>query len=161
MELNREKAMDILDRFCFFQGQRAGRELWNGKPFDVQEQDIADFIRDVALLKNYIKELTEENEGLRNSVVEWNEYTEEANKKLDKIYIATKNLVEENERYKRYYLNHEYDKLEAATRADTVRKMKERLMEKILENTVGNDSFAYFLKGYIDQVAKEMEEGKG
>lgn len=45
--------------------------------------------------------------------------------------------------------------------ADTVRKMQERLMEKILENTVGNDSFAYFLKGYIDQVAKEMEEDKG
>ena len=49
----------------------------------------------------------------------------------------------------------------AKAKADTVRQMQERLMQKILENTVGNDSFAYFLKGYIDQIAKEIEEGKG
>ena len=62
MELKRGdiiKALDILDRFDFFQGQRAGRELWNEKPFDVQEEDIAKFSQDVALLKNYIKELTD------------------------------------------------------------------------------------------------------
>lgn len=64
-ELNRERAMEILEKFDFFQGQRAGRELWNDKNFDVQEQDIVNFSRDVALLKNYIKELTEENERLR------------------------------------------------------------------------------------------------
>ena len=64
-ELNREQAKDILDKMEFFQGQRAGRELWNEKSFDVQEQDLANFSRDVALLKNYIKELTEENERLR------------------------------------------------------------------------------------------------
>lgn len=65
MELDREKAIDILDKFDFFQGQRAGRELWYEKPFDVQEKDIANFSKDVALLKEYIKELTEENEKLR------------------------------------------------------------------------------------------------
>lgn len=65
MELNREQAIDILDKFDFFQGQRAGRELWNDKPFDVQEQDIANFSKDVALIKGYIKQLTEENERLR------------------------------------------------------------------------------------------------
>lgn len=65
MELNREQAIDILERFDFFQGQRAGRELWNDKPFDVQEQDIAKFSQDVASLKNYINKLTEENERLR------------------------------------------------------------------------------------------------
>ena len=65
MELNREQAIEILERFEFFQGQRAGRELWCTKPFEVQEQDIANFSRDVGLLKNYIKELTEDNERLR------------------------------------------------------------------------------------------------
>ena len=65
MELNREQAIEILDRFDFFQGQRAGRELWNEKPFEVQEQDIYNFARDVSLLKGYIKELTEENERLQ------------------------------------------------------------------------------------------------
>lgn len=49
-------------------------------------------------------------------------------------------------------------KLIVEAKADTVRKMQERLMQKIFENTVGNDSFAYFLKGYIDQIAKEMLE---
>lgn len=68
MKLNREQAIDILERFDFFQGQRAGRELWNDKPFDMQEQDIAKFLQDVASLKNYINELTEENERLRS---EW------------------------------------------------------------------------------------------
>lgn len=64
MELNKEQAIDILEKFDFFQGQRAGRELWNSKPFVVQEQDISNFSRDVALLKDYIKEITEKVEEL-------------------------------------------------------------------------------------------------
>lgn len=52
--LTKEQAIDILERFAMFQGQRAGRELWNDKPFNVQEKDIADFSRDIALLKEYI-----------------------------------------------------------------------------------------------------------
>lgn len=69
MKLNKEQAMDILDKFYFFQGQRAGRELWNDKPFEVQEQDIANFSRDVALIKSYIKELSEENEWQEDMIV--------------------------------------------------------------------------------------------
>ena len=75
MKLNRDdiiKALDILDRFDFFQGQRAGRELWNEKPFDVQEQDIAKFSQDVAWLKNYINEFTAENERLKKEFIEQN-----------------------------------------------------------------------------------------
>ena len=41
--------VDILDKMDFFQGQREGRELWNDKPFEVQEQDIANFSRDISL----------------------------------------------------------------------------------------------------------------
>ena len=65
MELNREQALEILEKFDMFQGQRAGRELWQDKPFEVQAQDVANFSRDVSLLINYIKELTEENERLK------------------------------------------------------------------------------------------------
>ena len=54
MAITKAQAIDILDKFEFFQGQRAGRELWSIKPFDVQDQDIKDFSRDVALLKEYI-----------------------------------------------------------------------------------------------------------
>lgn len=78
--LNAEQIIDILDKMDFFQGQRAGRELWNDKPFEVQEQDIANFSRDISLIKAYInlqeqriKELTEKNERLSG---EWINATE-------------------------------------------------------------------------------------
>ena len=54
MAITKEKAIDILDKIDFFQGQRAGRELWNERPRDVQELDLRNFQRDVALLKEYI-----------------------------------------------------------------------------------------------------------
>ena len=54
MAITKEQAIEILDRFDFFQGQRAGRELWHEKPYDVQERDIKDFAQNVALLREYI-----------------------------------------------------------------------------------------------------------
>ena len=42
-----EKVFDILAKWEFFFGQRAGRELWGDKPKEVQDQDIADFNRDM------------------------------------------------------------------------------------------------------------------
>lgn len=53
--ITKEQAIDILERFDFFQGQRAGRELWNDKPKDVQDKDISDFSRDCRLLIEYVK----------------------------------------------------------------------------------------------------------
>ena len=53
-ELKPEDVMDILEKMDFFQGQRAGRELWHEKPDEVQEQDIADFSRDVSTIKLFI-----------------------------------------------------------------------------------------------------------
>ena len=49
-------ALDILDKMDFFQGQRAGRELWNDKPYEVQEQDIADFSQGIATVKKVIED---------------------------------------------------------------------------------------------------------
>lgn len=62
MAITKEQAIDILDKFDFFQGQRAGRELWNEKPFEVQEQDIKDFSNGVALLKEYISDVVPKSE---------------------------------------------------------------------------------------------------
>lgn len=50
-----EQAHDILDKWQFFQGQRAGRELWAHKPKDVQDQDIADFNRDVEIVRSALE----------------------------------------------------------------------------------------------------------
>lgn len=50
-----EKAIEILDKLSFFGGQRAGRELWNDKPRDVQDEDIANFNRDIEYLRDFIR----------------------------------------------------------------------------------------------------------
>ena len=47
-------AEEVLDKLQFFGGQRAGRELWNDKPREVQDEDIANFNRDIEYLKDII-----------------------------------------------------------------------------------------------------------
>lgn len=49
-----DKCLNILDKMEFFQGQRAGRELWFDKPKNIQDEDIENFNRDVNILKEYI-----------------------------------------------------------------------------------------------------------
>lgn len=50
-----ERALDILNKWQFFYGQRAGRELWADKPKEVQEQDIADFNRDIEIVRSALE----------------------------------------------------------------------------------------------------------
>lgn len=50
-----DKAMEILDKLSFFGGQRAGRELWNDKQREVQDEDIVSFNRDIEYLKDIIR----------------------------------------------------------------------------------------------------------
>lgn len=61
---------DILDKIEFFQGQRAGRELWNDKPKEVQDKDISDFIKDINYIRSYLQDsvvlLREEYEKLKS-----------------------------------------------------------------------------------------------
>ena len=51
-----EKVFDILNKFEFFHGQRAGRELWNDKPKEVQDKDISDFIKDINYIRSYLQD---------------------------------------------------------------------------------------------------------
>lgn len=64
------KVFDILDKIEFFQGQRAGRELWNDKPKEVQDKDISDFIKDINYIRSYLQDSVvlsrEEYEKLRS-----------------------------------------------------------------------------------------------
>ena len=48
-------ALEVLDKLSFFGGQRAGRELWNDKPREVQDEDIASFNRDIEWLRGCIR----------------------------------------------------------------------------------------------------------
>lgn len=47
-----EQALDILAKWEFFYGQRAGRELWADKSKEVQDKDIADFNRDIQIVRS-------------------------------------------------------------------------------------------------------------
>ena len=53
---SKAKVFDILNKFEFFQGQRAGRELWNDKPKEVQDKDIADFVKGINYIRDYLKD---------------------------------------------------------------------------------------------------------
>ena len=55
-----EKALDILDKWEFFFGQRAGRELWGDKPKAVQDQDIANFNRDMKIIRAALRPVSRE-----------------------------------------------------------------------------------------------------
>lgn len=56
--ITKDKAREILERFDFFGGQRAGRELWNDKPKDIQDKDIEAFSRDCKLLIEFVEEMS-------------------------------------------------------------------------------------------------------
>lgn len=53
--ITKHEALDTLDRLEFFQGQRAGRELWFEKSSQLQDIDIACFVRDLSNLREYIQ----------------------------------------------------------------------------------------------------------
>jgi hypothetical protein len=52
--ITKEQAIDIINKFEFFQGQRAGRELWQEKEYSVQEVDLVNFRQDCYDLLEYI-----------------------------------------------------------------------------------------------------------
>ena len=50
-----DRAIEILDKWEFFYGQRAGRELWAEKPTEVQDEDISNFCRDLGLVREALE----------------------------------------------------------------------------------------------------------
>lgn len=57
--ITKQQAIEIVNKFEFFQGQRAGRELWSDKSLEVQEEDLKNFVRDCKLLLDYINNAEE------------------------------------------------------------------------------------------------------
>ena len=51
-----DEIMDILDKWQFILGQRAGRELWVDKPTEVQNEDLANFNRDLEKVRSFVVE---------------------------------------------------------------------------------------------------------
>ena len=94
-----EKALDILEKFKFFQGQRAGRELWNDKPKEIQDQDIKDFVDNVDYVKGVINAFKECNKG--DVIISEEEYwvLRQANTLLGIREETIKHLEDANIRY--------------------------------------------------------------
>ena len=51
-----EKVFDILSKWDFFFGQRAGRELWTDKTREMQDKDIVDFNQDMRAVRKWVSE---------------------------------------------------------------------------------------------------------
>ena len=65
-----KKGLECLDKMQFFMGQRAGRELWNEKPHDVQERDLEQYNRDVDTVRALIQQLEAENSRYHQETTE-------------------------------------------------------------------------------------------
>lgn len=88
-----EKVFDILNKFEFFQGQRAGRELWNDKSKEAQDKDIADFIKDINYIRSYLQDSVvlskEEYERITKELVTEQRATEIAKEYFEKMRKET------------------------------------------------------------------------
>ncbi len=169
MEINRERAIEILERFNFFQGQRAGRELWNDKPFEVQEQDIANFSRDCTLLINYIKKLTEERNEISEKGAEILGRIEDAYLKFKAEYlklaeentelIKSLNKLKENHEAACEKCRAEYSKL--AEENERLRADKKGLIDENeeLKNQIQEPYFTEEEIDFIDEYKRLLNEG--
>lgn len=89
-----QRTIEVLDKLSFFGGQRAGRELWNDKPRDVQDEDIANFNRDIEYLRDIIRKHINDGwipveerlpEEKKSVLVQWEKYDKHLNVTL--IYL--------------------------------------------------------------------------
>lgn len=130
MELNREQIIKALARCCDQTKECHGCEF---KGMYGEELYCFDYIKQNALA--LIKELTEENERLKS--VEFTCGFVKPHKVLECPI---------------------FDEI-ARTKADTVRKMQERLKEHFDTYTDEGEATALYMRKLIDQIAKEMLEG--
>lgn len=124
-----EKVFDILNKFEFFQGQRAGRELWNDKPKEVQDKDIADFIKDINYIRSY----------LQNSIV----LSREEYERITKELVTEQRATEIAKEY--------FEKMRKET--------AEKIYTKIKDSSLMNSNNRYALKLWIEeQFGLEIKE---
>ena len=61
--------LEILDKMEFFQGQRAGRELWASKPEKVQNEDIENFNEDIQKIREFVLNMSEQTDEVRSQLM--------------------------------------------------------------------------------------------
>ena len=84
--------LEILDKLEFFQGQRAGRQLWADKTEEVQNEDIANFNRDIQEIKEYVL-------NTRKPIERIMELLEECYDKRHEGYMISRDLIDLGRKY--------------------------------------------------------------
>ena len=97
-----EKVFDILNKFEFFQGQRGGRELWNDKSKEAQDEDIADFVEDIDYIRSYLQDSVvlsrEEFEKLKYTwITDSDAYKKGCKETVEKIFKMLISELESNQ----------------------------------------------------------------
>ena len=140
-----EKVFDILNKFEFFQGRRAGRELWTDKPKEVQDKDIADFIKDINYIRSYLQDSVvlsrEEYEKLKRIEAE-----------KDRLYEIKLDL--ENQLIEKGWTDYEgADEIEKRVSKETAEKILGDLYSEATSNVSETVELTTF---QIEQLAKQF-----
>lgn len=90
------KANNILDKLDFF-NQRAGRELWNEKPVEIQDVDIRNREEDIKFLKDLINRQQSEIKRLKSANDEkfrqWDMLAEKTKQHYANLYEEAKDIL--------------------------------------------------------------------
>lgn len=138
---------DILDKMEFFQGQRAGRELWNDKPKEVQDKDISDFIKDINYIRSYLQD---------SVVLSSKEYEKLKRVEAEKDRLYEMKLDLENQLIEKGWTDYEgADEIEKRVSKETI----EKIYTKIKDSFLMNSNNCYALKLWIEeQFGLEIKE---
>lgn len=119
---------------------------------DARYYRLAEFCEQMkAEYEQKIKELTEENKAWQAQLIS---QKEKADKAYYDLACEVEDLRAENERLRTSYET--VAKLWAKSKADTVRKMQSEIEARCIKGGI----YPAFVKGTVDQIAKEMIEGE-
>lgn len=143
------KAEDILNKLEFFYGQRAGRELWFEKPKEIQDQDIENFTKDIAFIKDYLNQQKikiEQYEKTVGKLVIKNDEVVGLFHEKETVYIE-KTIAET---LKRMAIHEAKSK----TRKEFAEELKDRIIHN--DEIINRDSFV--ITNEINNLVKEMAD---
>lgn len=79
--------LEILDKLEFFQGQRAGLELWLDKPEEVQEKDLENFNRDIQKIREFVLNVQKSAEDVLERLEEERQKMRDESDRFSTLYL--------------------------------------------------------------------------
>ena len=154
-ECTLEQTLDILEKFKFFQGQRAGRELWNDKPKDVQDQDLKDFNCGIEKVISFLKShefLTKIDYLDLKQAKSLLEFREETIKYLEDANIRYSRKVEKLKAFAKINDEHLHVRLKAQAHREGIEEVLNTIMNlEIKNNTVCTNELLRIVNNFADK----------